>query len=121
MFEFFDIDTSWNILFGVGNESHYYPIMYPHNFFVEALVYHGALFAIGLAFMMFYGIKAGMRDYIGRYVMMFYFPILFGAMLSGSFLDNYHLISVTGFFLVKAIYNSKQIRQTDTTANAQFR
>jgi hypothetical protein len=53
--------------------------------------------------------------------MMFYFPILFGAMLSGSFLDNYHLISVTGFFLVKAIYNSKQIRQTDTTANAQFR
>lgn len=94
-YDFMSYENGVDLVFGLGSVNSYYAdgVLYPHNFFLELLVYHGAFFLVivllqyVLVFM--YTHKAGAFCISGLVLML---PIFVGAMVSGNLQDHAYLL-----------------------------
>ncbi len=105
----FEAESSTTLLFGLGNESNYFQGIYPHNLFIEILLYHGIVFFLatlilgGLLFL-----KSRGNNFIG-FCFLVFLPIIFGTMLSGNLTDNYPVLSL---LLISFFIKDKKFKHT---------
>jgi len=93
-FHFIDYESLQPMLFGLGNNNHYYSELYPHNIIIEFIVYHGLLFFWFISLCLLYMINKMRTNKDIRSLAFVYSPIAFGAMVSGYYLDNFTIISL---------------------------
>lgn len=109
-FKFLNDESPLPMLFGLGNNNSYYPhSYYPHNIVIESVVYHGLVFfgiLIAASTELFRKLKD--KDEI-RYFVLIFFPIILGSMLSGSFQDNYPVISLVFYCYLNHFKMKKQV------------
>lgn len=115
----FDLLNSPQVAFG-SVDPNGFTGNYPHNIFVEVIIYHGIfeflLFAfmhIGYLRVIFMPKKYSENDW---YIAMLFMPIMIGSQFSGSLLDNYSYLSVLTCFMIcqngdLGIFGSRRVRR----------
>jgi hypothetical protein len=95
-YDFIVSENGMALIFGLGNLNSYYPdsALYPHNLFIEIMVYHGAalLVFVVLQYMVSFvcSRSKGSRFASGWVLML---PVFLGAMMSGNLTDHAYLLS----------------------------
>lgn len=77
------------LFFGAGYGNEPYPF-YPHNLLIELWHSSGVMTLVFTAYIILYAFIVGSR----RLVCLFLVPNFLGAMVSGSMLDNYYIVSI---------------------------
>lgn len=113
--KFLQTEPMGTLLFGLGNNNHYYPNYYPHNIIIESIVYHGLFF---LTFMIIAATsfikKLLIKRNEMRVLLLIFSPIFIGAMVSGYLLDNFTIISLV-FYAYLGSMNVNNFKNLATT------
>lgn len=96
------------LLFGVGSPNRFYPIegLYPHNLFIEMIIYHGTYLILIFFIASLFAIFLSIKNITLRTLSVVFLPIYIGSMFSGQFIDHSYLVSfpfivVILFFVVR--------------------
>ncbi len=108
-FAFIETESSSNLLFGVGNDSIYYPNWYPHNIIIESIVYHGFIYSLLLFLVIVYAIRLSITDRRLLYIVGLFSPMILGSMLSGSYLENFSILSLALYIIYYKRYPSSNL------------
>lgn len=94
-YDFISSENGFDLILGLGSVNAYYAdgVLYPHNFFLELLVYHGVFFLIIVLLqysLVSMYIKTSGVFFVAGLVLIL--PIFIGAMVSGNMQDHAYLL-----------------------------
>ncbi|MGM0564427.1 MAG: O-antigen ligase family protein [Pseudomonadota bacterium] len=108
--DYIDQATLGEVIFGAGHPNRFYPVesLYPHNFFVELLVYHGVYLTAIVATSLVLSAYAFKKSVCFRKILLIFLPVYVGAMFSGQFMDHPYLVSLPIVIALYGFFSKKQ-------------